>query len=195
LLTIGVVDKLGTVTYIVDMDASTTKPAIINSTSFWLSGQIRINKDENHGKLDIPSLVERIHTEGKNALFVPSSFFKDGKELMMHYAESYFRELYNLPMRDVIKVGDAYMEEVNAAKENGRYFGRNPIEVEEIYPDRKKALDAIKTFLESHGYHLREGVEGTEKEEGLLDFYRLEDYVEHQTEQRERTREDSVPRY
>ena len=134
-------------------------PLLISSTSLYLQAKINLNstKDPNtlESTVDVESLIATITLEMRTALVIPCSKFTSAEHLVKEYGEAY---LAGLEPDDRLKVAQAYMEGLQAAKQEGRYFGRNIIELKENFGmNEEAAVNAFLNFMTEFGYKYEDG--------------------------------------
>jgi len=114
---------------------------LISSTSFFLSSAA---KKISEGKLTLDEM--RSQLEG--SVITPVSKFDTAEDVIGAYGETYFHGIDGQVVLDVTK---AYIEGVNKAKSEGRYFGRNRVEVDENFNgNRQMTENGLVSFYNKH---------------------------------------------
>ncbi len=110
------------------------------------------------------------------AIITPSNCMSDAAELLAEYKKYYFPEL----SQDLaLKMTTVYIESVNKAKQEGRYFGRNKEEVKQrFHGDTARAQRELIKFYNRHGFQVmsedefnRKRIDGRTLGEFVMEFY------------------------
>ncbi len=118
-------------------------PNLVSSTSFFLSNFAKKLAD---GK----TTLDELKTQMEGSVITPASKFDNAADLVEAYGDSYF---HGIDGKVVMDIAQTYIEGVTQAKAEGRYFGRNRMEVEEVYgEDRQKAENSLVEFYNTHGF-------------------------------------------
>lgn len=153
--------------------ANPQRPKIIQSTSFYLQEKARELKTGKH----LSQVLDEIHLEGNHALFIPSSNFRNSKDLVKTYHDSYLSQLTE---QEAQQLADAYMQELQQAQKDRRYFGRHESEIRRNFKnDENKAAIALASFLSDHGF-----ISSLPEEQAreLLNYYDIDSRVRHRTD-------------
>lgn len=158
---------------------------IVESTSFYLKGVIQRSLAAHEGQIDVDDIIDTINLEGKAALFMPASVFENAEDLVNSY-EVYFdmamgRNKGELSHSDRVRIAQAYLDQAEKARQDGRYFGRNEIEYSAQYDSKEAASKAVREFLNQHGYELNDrATEFSEDQRGrdpILEWYSVVQHI------------------
>ncbi len=162
---------------------------IIQSSSGLIADCIRQSYQESGNVFSAEDVVARMHTVCQDALMMPSSDFSSVEELAEKYTRYFAIALprgvaETVTSEDKLKIATAYMQEVEAAKTTGRYFGRNPLEIRNRFGSNKEAGVALEAFLAEHGLEPNNQAREDRKPSWnpLLDFYDVKRYVQAKSE-------------
>ena len=158
---------------------------LVESTSFYLKGVIERSLAAHEGQLDVDDIIDIINLEGKTALFMPASIFETAEELVHNY-DMYFdmamgRNKGDLKYSDRVRIAQAYLDQVENARQDGRYFGRNSLEYSAKYGSKSAASKAARKFLNQYGYELNDkAVEFSVSQRGrdpILEWGRVSQHI------------------
>ena len=158
---------------------------IVESTSFYLKGIIQRSLAAHEGQIDVDDIIDTINLEGKAALFMPASIFETAEDLVDSYKVYFDMALggstSELSHADRVRIAQAFLDQVEKARQDGRYFGRNELEYSAEYESKDEAAKAVREFLNQHGYELNdratEFAEGQHHRDPILEWYSVAQHI------------------